>query len=601
MTTGVVVDFNANLVRFTNGVDKAIADLNKFQSHTQRITANINSALGAIGLGLSGAGFVAIVKGSIDAQDKLNDLRASTQLTIATLTGLDFAAKVSGGDLESIAGSINKLAVNMGKDAEKFKALGITAKDPVEAFKQLADVFVGIQDPQLRAATGAEALGKSWAGAAPLLMEGSRGIGELIEKGTSLSGITAESAKQADAFNDKWTELFGTGKTLNTVVGSALPLLNALADDMIKARKETGALDTEFKPLLETGKAVAVLFGNISFVFKGVGTEIGGMAAQVAAIGRGDLSAAQAIGEAMKQDAAAARLSFDEWEARIMGLGDQVGSASGSAVQKARDSALEARASAFAGGKDGKSGDTRFKQLMEQQKKRIAGLNALSGDEQTVSVDSISRQFDKNLEDRAQALADAHEARMEQYRIETEGEGAVQQWIDKNNQSLKDQKDIAKDLGFTFSSAFEDAIVGGKDLSSVLQGLAQDVTRIFVRKTVTEPLGESLAGAFKGMGGGSGLLSGIKNMFTFDGGGYTGAGSRSGGLDGKGGFMAVLHPNETVVDHNKGGGAGNSVVINQVINIDSRSDQGTIAAAMVQAKNAAVAEVHNAMRRGAWA
>lgn len=51
---------------------------------------------------------------------------------------------------------------------------------------------------------------------------------------------------------------------------------------------------------------------------------------------------------------------------------------------------------------------------------------------------------------------------------------------------------------------------------------------------------------------------------SFDGGGYTGAASRSGGLDGKGGFMAMLHPRETVVDHTKPGAAiadsGQSVV-----------------------------------------
>ena len=37
--------------------------------------------------------------------------------------------------------------------------------------------------------------------------------------------------------------------------------------------------------------------------------------------------------------------------------------------------------------------------------------------------------------------------------------------------------------------------------------------------------------------------------FSFDGGGYTGDGPRSGGVDGKGGFPAILHPQETVVDH----------------------------------------------------
>lgn len=36
---------------------------------------------------------------------------------------------------------------------------------------------------------------------------------------------------------------------------------------------------------------------------------------------------------------------------------------------------------------------------------------------------------------------------------------------------------------------------------------------------------------------------------SFDGGGFTGLGSRSGGLDGKGGFMAMLHPRETIIDH----------------------------------------------------
>jgi len=36
---------------------------------------------------------------------------------------------------------------------------------------------------------------------------------------------------------------------------------------------------------------------------------------------------------------------------------------------------------------------------------------------------------------------------------------------------------------------------------------------------------------------------------TFAGGGYTGNGARSGGVDGQGGFPAILHPQETVVDH----------------------------------------------------
>jgi hypothetical protein len=204
-------------------------------------------------------------------------------------------------------------------------------------------------------------------------------------------------------------------------------------------------------------------------------------------------------------------------------------------------------------------------------------------------LDEISRLQELGILSTDQALAASWEV----------NERMTAAW-DKQGEAIKNVDGMAKDLGFTFASAAEDAILKWESVGDVLRGLGQDVARIFLRSTITEPLGNSLAGAFKGMGGGSGLLSGIKNMFTFDGGGYTGAGSRSGGLDGKGGFMAVLHPNETVVDHNKGGISGGVTII-QNINIDSRSDQGTIAAAMVQAKNAAVAEVHNAMRRGAWA
>lgn len=48
---------------------------------------------------------------------------------------------------------------------------------------------------------------------------------------------------------------------------------------------------------------------------------------------------------------------------------------------------------------------------------------------------------------------------------------------------------------------------------------------------------------------------------SFDGGGFTGYGPRAGGLDGKGGFMAMLHPNESVLDHTKGQRLGGDVQV----------------------------------------
>ncbi len=56
----------------------------------------------------------------------------------------------------------------------------------------------------------------------------------------------------------------------------------------------------------------------MTYVFKGVGAEIGGIAAQIAALGRGDFKAFSNIGAAMKEDAVAARKEVNALTARLM-------------------------------------------------------------------------------------------------------------------------------------------------------------------------------------------------------------------------------------------------------------------------------------------
>lgn len=54
----------------------------------------------------------------------------------------------------------------------------------------------------------------------------------------------------------------------------------------------------------------------------------------------------------------------------------------------------------------------------------------------------------------------------------------------------------------------------------------------------------------------AGMIAG-QTVASFEGGGFTGFGARAGGIDGRGGMPAILHPNETVIDHTKGQGAAN--------------------------------------------
>lgn len=88
---------------------------------------------------------------------------------------------------------------------------------------------------------------------------------------------------------------------------------------------------------------------------------------------------------------------------------------------------------------------------------------------------------------------------------------------------------------------------------------------------------------------------------SFDGGGFTGLGSRSGGMDGKGGFPAILHPNETVVDHTKGQGQGITIINN----VDARGAGPEvdikIQQAMQMTSQQTIATVQDLMRRRRFA
>ena len=53
-------------------------------------------------------------------------------------------------------------------------------------------------------------------------------------------------------------------------------------------------------------------------------------------------------------------------------------------------------------------------------------------------------------------------------------------------QATERTSNTARELGLTFSSAFEDAIIKGESFSKVLQGILQDIARIVVRRTITE-------------------------------------------------------------------------------------------------------------------
>lgn len=55
-------------------------------------------------------------------------------------------------------------------------------------------------------------------------------------------------------------------------------------------------------------------------------------------------------------------------------------------------------------------------------------------------------------------------------------------------EATKKTSDAGRQLGLTFQSAFEDAVIAGKKFQDVLGAIGQDIARIILRKSVTEPL-----------------------------------------------------------------------------------------------------------------
>lgn len=141
------------------------------------------------------------------------------------------------------------------------------------------------------------------------------------------------------------------------------------------------------------------------------------------------------------------------------------------------------------------------------------------------------------------------------------GKGGGSQ-VDKVKEEVDKIKKMYEDLSSSISSTmqqgFKSVLKGTMSvtdyLSDVLDKIADQIFDILMT-----PVFNKISGGIAG-----GIMRAI-GMPSFAGGGGTGNGARSGGIDGQGGFMALLHPQETVVDHAMGqsmrGGSGGTVEI----------------------------------------
>lgn len=189
------------------------------------------------------------------------------------------------------------------------------------------------------------------------------------------------------------------------------------------------------------------------------------------------------------------------------------------------------------GRKGGGGGASKAKNDAEREAERVYAATRTEAEKYAIELKKLNKlQADGQIsaDTYARAVAQAQEA------------------LAKSDETAKFWRDGMDDL----NNGILDAITNGGSLSDVLGDVGKALERAAWEAALfgTGPMAK---------GGGFSLLGGlgdwVSGLMSFDGGGHTGNGARSGGLDGRGGFLAIMHPRERVDDLTRpqsGAGAG---------------------------------------------
>ena len=629
----------------TDNASRVLSGVRTSMAQAEKAAAAFGSALGLIGVAGIG-GLVAIGRSAINAIDAFNDLKDATGASIENISALEDVALRTGTSFDTVQTALikfNKVLNDSkpGSDAEKsFDAIGLSIKelknlDPAEALLKTSQALAGFADDGDKARFVQEQFGKSIKEVAPFLKD-------LAEKGKLVATVTTEQAEAAENFNKA---LFGMQKNAQdaarALTNALLPALTSVLNGFQSIPQKINLLGLA-GDVLEADKALKSLESRRGSTFNFAGN-------LEAEITKASNRLAAAKKEFNAADTNRPSVLADQSDAETRRLNER------------KSLNLPELKTAKGTGPKGPDPDADFKRFMENLQRQIEKTQDLTATEQLLAdiqqgrlsvspaqqaqLQALATELDlikqttaaseervktgraldieindavnkgnQAYQDRIKTLLDNTPSAVlqkqrddvllltkafEDGRISQElYEEAIISRLDLVAEKTKDAKTFAQELGLTFTSAFEDAIVNGKGLRDVLDGIGKDIAKIIIRKQVTEPFANAIGNMGSSFGDKAGsFLSNLFSDKSFSGGGSTGNGPRSGGLDGQGGFMAMLHPKETVIDHTKGRAAG-GVTIVQNINIDSRSDQATIMAAMRTAADMAKAEIMRSSRSG---
>ena len=415
--------------------------------------------------------------------------------------------------------------------------------------REVSDGMAGLQSQSEKATVAANLFGRAGIQIVDILDNGGASFDAFIDKAKAYGLILSESGiRQSEKFNDTLAFINRQFKTATAAISIAfLPILQDLATAFKELTKETvSANDDGVMKFGETirDKILAIFdaflrsIANILDTLHEFRISLAGVEANL-------------INTAAKAENAGNALAFMAHAAlgNVAEMGKfaaKIGIANTKIVDA--DDAMRNFAEA------NQSGGIAVRKFADELKNKL------------VKILGTSHEEVENLVDSFVALEDTGTSAI------TNLQSPLAVYADQLTNAQTRTKDFETTAVNAFKKA-EDALVdfvktGKLDFKDLIDSLLSDLVRFEIRQKFITPMFEGFKSS-RSSGGGffSSFLDGLGTLFgapSGQGGGFTGMGARAGGIDGKGGFPAILHPNETVIDHHQGQSGG--IVINQSVN-----------------------------------
>lgn len=335
----LTLDLIAKIGGFEKGMEKAEREAEK----RSRAIAKVVNEAAALGIkafgGLASAGVAAfaVINRQADNIAGFQDLADRIGDTASAVASLKLASDVSGVSLDTVGAASIRLTASLSKTDEEAKGVGAAIKalglnfqafkslSPVDQIEAVAKAMNGFADGSEKTAVAVALFGKAGAELIPFL-------NDLADGAERQNKLTVEQIKLADDYTKSTARLKSEFESfIQFQSAEAIPTLQSVQDVLADIAKNqatieviTAVVNTAMKAAIIVFQTVAVVGANVGFVFLTVGREIAAWAAQIAAIGRGDLRGFTAISDAVKADAERAKAELEKFERRVMSIGHPV-------------------------------------------------------------------------------------------------------------------------------------------------------------------------------------------------------------------------------------------------------------------------------------